>query len=271
LSNLDNGLEIVPRAVCTTPWNVNSKANERMIAFAKWFGCGTVPRNKRSIEQVFTDEGVDIVIVANEDPTLYHKLAPEQPLFFHIGMAGQRIQNMRHGSVDRLVRVAAIQPGDTVVDATMGLGLDTMVLSVAVGEQGRVIAVESSWYLARLFLYGIRHSKALSAALRRAFLNIEVICGHHEDVLRNMESNSVDVVYFDPMFRRPTQKPSSIDAGRAWANPEPLSDAAWIEAQRVARRSVILKERPRSKQFMRFGLEPDKLWMPFAYGVWNKE
>jgi 16S rRNA (guanine1516-N2)-methyltransferase len=264
-------MESVQSAVCTTPWNVTPEANERMMAFAEWFGCGTVPRNKRSIEQVFTDEGVDVVIVANEEPTLYHKTAPGQPLFFHIGMAGQRIQNMRHGHVDRLVRVAAIQPGDTVVDATMGLGLDTMVLSVAVGAQGRVIAVESSWYLARLLLFGIRHSKTLGEPLRQSFMNIDVICGHHESVLRELEPNSVDVVYFDPMFRRPTQKPSSMDVGRAWANPEPLSDAAWTEAQRVARRCVVLKERPKSKQFSRFGLQPDKLWMPFAYGVWNKE
>ena len=57
-------------------------------------------------------------------------------------MADERyvLRNARHLAQDAMRR--AILPGDTVVDATMGNGWDTLFLCELVGEAGRVIAFD---------------------------------------------------------------------------------------------------------------------------------
>ena len=50
------------------------------------------------------------------------------------------LKSARHLARDILLR--AVQPGDTVVDATMGNGHDTLFLAGRVGPQGRVYAFD---------------------------------------------------------------------------------------------------------------------------------
>ncbi|MBX5437867.1 MAG: hypothetical protein IRZ33_11770, partial [Alicyclobacillaceae bacterium] len=106
--------------------------------------------------------------------------------------------------------------------------------------------------------------------LAELFPRIQVIVGDHADVLAAMAADSVDVVVFDPMFRKPPGRPTAMDPVRVFANPSPLSARAWAEAKRVARRCVVLKERPGSGEFERFGLVPDKPRGRFAFGAWCK-
>ncbi|GMA48885.1 hypothetical protein GCM10025857_02420 [Alicyclobacillus contaminans] len=176
------------------------------------------------------------------------------------------------GQRDRLVRVARIGRGDVVLDATFGLAVDSLVLAAAVGDTGRVLACDSSWLLVRLFQYAQRYEGHLYPSLQPLLARIEAHCGDHVAVLQQMSDNAVDVVYFDPMFRHPLHNPSSdLESVRGLANPAPLAHDAWREALRVARRAVVLKERPDSGEFERFHLHPDKPRAKFAYGVAWKE
>lgn len=59
-----------------------------------------------------------------------------------------------------------------------------------------------------------------------------------------MASDSVDVVYFDPMFRRPEKSSSQFDALRSLAHSERLEGEAIRQACRVARRSVVVMDQP---------------------------
>ncbi|MCL6518092.1 class I SAM-dependent methyltransferase [Alicyclobacillus sp.] len=270
-------LSAVPQAdegtlVCVTPWSATLQAQARAEALAAWFRCPLVPRGRRSIEQVFAEEGVSGVLVAEDPPRLYHRAQPGQPFFFHPGLARPRLAALAHGLPDRLLRVAGIRPGDVVVDATLGTGTDSLVLAYGVGPDGRVIAIESSWVLARLFAWAKRENGHGYPGMRELLARIEVVYGDNEQVMAAMASDSADVVYFDPMFRRPiAEQDATIAPARPWTDPRPLSDAAWREAQRIARRCVVLKERPASDQFARFGLVPDKPRAKIAFGVWNKE
>ncbi len=258
--------------VCTTPHRVSPETVRRAERAAEWFSCRLVPRRKRSLQQIVEDEEASIVLVADEPLHLVVAGQLSSPLFFHPGMASQRIAQLRKGKRDRLVELAQIRPGDFVVDATFGLGGDSLVFAAAVGEGGRVLGIESSPWLARLFTYAKTFERHLYPGLEDIFDRIEVEVGDHVERLRQFPANAADVVYFDPMFRSPLRNAdSSIEPARVLTNAAPLADAAWREAVRVAKRCVILKERPGFGQFERFGVVPDKPHAKFAFGVWRKE
>ena len=271
-----SGAELAPSGVltseciCTTPWKAHAFDEERLTFMAKWFHARRAARNNRSILQLMTEEHVDTVLVADAQPKLYHRSNPTQPVFFHPGMAQQRLAALQRGEPERLVARAQVRTGDTIVDATLGLGTDSLVLAQAVGEQGRVIAIEASFVLARLFLFEKYYPGPNYPWLQPLLNRIEVMMGDHTQVLSKMPSASVDVVVFDPMFRKPVPRESNLSAAREFTLPARLAEAAWREAQRVARRTVVLKERPDSGEFQRFSLQPDKPRARFAYGVWNK-
>lgn len=270
LSNPEEQPENRPECVCTTPWNTRVKNQVWLEQVTAWFHGREVARRNRSIAQLMDEEDTSVVVVADVAPKLYHQSNPDRPLFFHPGMAYQRLALLNSGGKERLVTAAQVQPGDTVIDATLGLGADSLVLAHAVGQQGRVIAIEAAFLLAQLFLFEKHNPAGNYPWLSPLFGRIEVRVASHERILAAMPSNSVDVVVFDPMFRRPPDRESSLDPARQFAIPEPLTERAWREAQRVARRTVVLKERPGSGEFARFLLSPDKPRGRFAYGVWQK-
>ncbi len=227
-------------------------------------------RNNRSIEQLFAQEQARVVVVAQEQPVLYHAESPDTALFFHPGMALQRIRAMENGQVDRLIRVAGIKPGNHVIDATLGMGMDTMVIAHAVGESGRVTAMESSWWLVKLFEFAQGELNPKFPEVQSLLQRVQVIQGNHEQLLCAQAPCSAHVVVFDPMFRRPPDRESSMDTARHWTMAGALSERAVACAKRVAARSVVFKERPSSGEFERFGLLPDKPRARFAYGVWHQ-
>ncbi|CRF29000.1 Uncharacterised protein [Mycobacterium tuberculosis] len=97
---------------------------------------------------------------------------------------------------------------------------------------------------------------------------IEVVQMDHLDYLRELPENSVDVVYFDPMFRQPIMESASIRALRGLADDRPLSEKSVQEAIRASRRVVVMKEHRDSDQFARLGFaEVHRSGTKIAYGV----
>ena len=70
------------------------------------------------------------------------------------------LKSARYLARDALLR--AVQPGDTVVDATMGNGHDTEFLSKTVGATGHVYAFDIQKRLIKLFGVHIIRSHWLS-------------------------------------------------------------------------------------------------------------
>lgn len=187
-------------------------------------------------------------------------------LCFHPSMALIRLIQLQRGETDRFLKATGLQPGDIFLDATLGLGTDSLVAAHQVGERGRVIAVEHSPLLAALIQDGLSalnegpvpnvqnpdKSKAwrnLSLAAQR----IEVQWGDHLKRLTQSLDSSMDVIYFDPMFRHTREQSASIRPLHQFSNAHPLQKEAVIEACRVARKRVVLKERKGSPEFSRLG------------------
>jgi len=256
--------------VCTTPWNTSDASVSHAKAVAGLFAARYVSRRERSIHRLFQDESCRVLIVAEKLPKLYHRLQPDKPLFFHPSMAAQRIQRMQRGEPDRLIRAAGVTAGDVVVDATLGLGTDSLVFASAVGENGHVIGLESISELYRLFLSAKRFGAAVYTEVKELLARIHPVFCHHLAWLNAQADNSVDVIYFDPMFQIPSLDSPAIQPLRQFADPHTVSEESWEQACRVARKCVVLKERPESELFKRFHIPPDKRRGRIAYGVWRK-
>ncbi|MED4750226.1 class I SAM-dependent methyltransferase [Brevibacillus choshinensis] len=222
---------------------------------AKRFGLDIVKRGDLSLKEMRSRHGDEEVLVVS---ALGARLdvPGKKPFFFHPNTAAFRIKRLVRGDTDTMLVACQIQPGDRVLDATMGLGADSIVFAHATGEAGRVLGIESEEVLAILVEDGFQHWSSDDLALEQAMRRIEVRCGNHLDVLKGMSDRSFDVVYFDPMFEMTVQSSTGIAGIREYANPEALHEEAVSEALRVAKKRVVLKEGKTGRMYERFGFTP---------------
>lgn len=256
--------------IVTTGMKPTEEETAQAKALAAELGARYVPRDGASLAALRRRYKADRVLVAGPpDGLRLHTDDGGQPLRYHPGMALVRVKRLREGGHDPLVEISGVRPGDSIVDCTAGLAGDAFVLSYAAGPAGRVVALESEPVLHAIVREGLRsYATGLDdadAALRR----IELIRSNHAEYLASRPERSVDIVYFDPMFRIPVHESSGMEPLRGVANPAPLSHEAVREAQRVARRAVVLKETRDSGEFERLGftrVKPKKT-SAIAYGV----
>lgn len=231
-----------------------------------------VERRNDSIQTLMSKHEMDQLLVLAEDHHRLYIKGNKQPYFFHPGMSVLRIKSILKGDNDVMVQVAELREGDSFLDCTLGLGADAITASYIVGDQGHVVGVESERVIAELTKDGLRHwhqedVPKFDDALRR----IEVVCADHLEYMRQLPSESFDVVYFDPMFRNPVKTSVGISSLRDFANSHALQKEAIDEALRVCRRKVMMKERSDSLEFQRLGFK--KIVRPNAsttFGVIDK-
>ncbi len=183
--------------------------------------------------------------------------AARQTFRASLGLATLRLQRALTGEVDPLVLAAKLAPGDRVLDATLGLGGDALLASFA--TRAPVVGLEQSPLLAAFTQVSLRRpggAGPLLAAAREAGARVEVRCAEHGAALAALPSRSFDVVLFDPMFRLPSRASSLFGLVRALASDAPLTREVLREAQRVARRGVLVKDAAPGRELGRLGLAP---------------
>jgi len=231
--------------VTTAPSGSFEEAQE----LAGRFGLTAQPRADRVIpELVEAAGGAPVLVLSKGRADLVRR---GRAFRASVGMGFLRLVRARQGEVDPLVRAAGLEPGDVVLDATLGLGGDALVAAHATGA--KVIGIESSPVLAAFVTAGLRR---LLAPGRVAAERIEVRCADHRAALREMPDGSVDVILFDPMFRTAAQSGALFDLVRELANPAPLEADTLREARRVARKGVLVKDAPPGHELARLGLQP---------------
>ncbi|TGE37047.1 protein-glutamate O-methyltransferase [Desulfosporosinus fructosivorans] len=202
-------------------------------------------------------------------------------LSFHPNMAIIRLLNLLRGGFDRYLEATQLKEGGSLIDATLGFGTDALIGAWAVGEKGSVLGIEQSPILAAFVKDGLSHFDEIIrkahnkdkqdtwSALARASQKIEVRWGEHLEYLKQIPSRSVDVVYFDPMFRNTCRQSDSIVPLHRWSDHNPLNPEVVLEACRVARYRVVLKERKTSPEFRRLGFDIllGGQYSPVDYGV----
>lgn len=259
--------------VCVTP--VRQEENCHAIQYAqrlaKFFDAKWVTRDSRSIAKIFSDTGAEVIVVAADWPVFYHRDQTENGLQYHPGMSTLRLQTLLQGGTDRLLQAAQIRPSDWVLDATCGLASDAVVLSYAVGRQGKVTALEKSPVIYRMLQHaqteGLEHlPQQISTWLSR----IDLL---HQDALQFLRQSGhqqYDVIYIDPMFQEPIMNSPGIAALRPFAYKEPLDEILFAEACRVTRQRVVIKARAHDSIWRRLPIQPDKLSGRVRYGIWER-
>jgi hypothetical protein len=219
------------------------------------FGLPVRKRGDASIQQLRERYGDEEVLIVSAQGARI-EVPGKKPFFFHPNTAAFRIKRLMRGDTDTMLAVCQIQPGDHVLDATLGLGADAIVFAHAAGADGRVVGVESEPLIALIVEDGLRHWPTDSAELRAAMNRVEVRCEKHLDVLAGLPDRSFDVIYFDPMFESTVESSSGIAGVRQFADQTTLQEAAVNEALRVARKRVVLKEGKAGRLHEQFGFTP---------------
>ncbi|OAB47000.1 class I SAM-dependent methyltransferase [Paenibacillus antarcticus] len=241
---------IITTGRCEDP----EKLVKRAKSLALDLGYNYVPRQRTSITKLVqaSKESVALVVLEN-GARLVRPGHP--PIDYHPSMGYVRVKRVLKGDNDPMLDASGMQAGYSVLDCTAGLGSDSLVFAVKAGPEGKVISLESSSDLAALLKEGMSHYVTDLEQVNEAMRRIEVRHGDHLDVLKEMPDDSVDIVYFDPMFRQPLMASSAINPLRQFANSDALSVESIQEAERVARKSVILKEKWGSPEFARLGFQ----------------
>ncbi|GAA0366253.1 class I SAM-dependent methyltransferase [Bacillus horti] len=227
-----------------------------------------VPRGKRSVEGIlkkYVNEDVLLVtkdglkLVQQEQESPHHQAGDEapsslqEPFFFHPSSAMFRLKRLLRGEQDPFIEATGLKRGDSILDATLGLASDAIIAAFTVGEQGKVVGVESNPVLAFMVAKGLQSWETDSVELKEAMARVEVIQADHMPFLASCPDRSFDVVYVDPMFESSVASSTGLSGLKRFANYAPFSKEALQEAKRVARKRVVMKESSYSARFEELG------------------
>lgn len=225
--------------------------------------CG---RNKQTVENLLKSAERDLLVVGKERFELYTKQGAK--FFFHPNTAMFRAKRFIRGEQEPMLRAAGLSEGDTFLDCTLGLGSDAIIASMAVGETGSVIWIEKNSLVSVLVRTGLHSWETGIEELQAAMRRIQVKNGDCFEYIKQLPDNSVDVVYFDPMFHEPVETSDGIAPLRDLAEDSVLDRGCIKEAVRAARKSVVLKDHWKSPRFEQFGFNVMKRKTAlFHYGV----
>ncbi|MDF2606446.1 MAG: ypiP [Bacillales bacterium] len=251
------------------------RTTNEMVEYAKLISiqlsCDYVSRDKRSIE-FLTNLYNDDFIVVGQNRLELHSITSDNPFFFHPNSSLFRIKRIINNKKDPLVDACELKPGDSFLDCTMGLGSDAIVASFIAGQSGKVIGIESNKYIAFIVNEGLQRyvydiNKDIEESLRR----INVVNKNNLNYLKDQTSSTFDIVYFDPMFSKSIEISNGINKIRNLADYATLTDEVFVEALRVAKRKVVIKEHYKSEIFNHFNLNVDKRKTSlFHFGYVNK-
>ena len=240
-------------AIVTTGRKVSADSVALAQAAAARLQIPYAARRTASLSALKKNYAVDFVLVAKEGLLMLE--TPGGELFFHPNMAHLRLKNLRGGDPDRMVDAMGLKQGMTVLDGTLGFGADAIVASFVVGPEGQVTGIESQPLIEAVVGHGLAYFNGDSPYILEAMRRVKTICDDALAYLRRQADDSVDVVYFDPMFRHPFLSSTSLDPLRTVADKRALTKETVTEACRVARCRVVMKESSRSEEFARLGFQ----------------
>ena len=239
--------------IVTTGRKPNSDIERLAEEISSKLNAKFVVRKDFSFDALKNAHGVENILLVKKNSLSVINSAGE--FFFHPNTAHLRIKNLREGDGDRLIDALNISAGSKILDCTLGLGSDAIVASFIAGSAGKIVALEKNQLVAEIVRHGLKNFSDDSPHILEAMRRIEVINVAAENFLPSCAENSFDVVYFDPMFRRPVKKSSGINSLRPLAEKSPLTPEIVREARRVAKFRVVMKEHTGSFEFERLGFK----------------
>jgi 16S rRNA (guanine1516-N2)-methyltransferase len=255
------------KTIVTTAGRNNNLVIQKAKKIASELTLPYVNRQKKSMQKLHQEQQSNVLVVSKERLELY-TYGSTSPFFFHPNSAAFRMKRVLHGEKDSLLEVLDLQKGDRFLDTTAGLCSDSILASYAVGEDGVIDACEKDAMIAYIVGHGLKVYETESMELKQSMRRINIIQQDAMNYLKQMDTNSYDVVYMDPMFEEVIEESSNFEALRVAGVHESLSEEWIAEAKRVANRRVVLKAHFRSPMFEKYKFKQLKrLSSKFHYGI----
>lgn len=236
----------------TTAGRTNQEMIEKAREMAGNLEVDYIPRNKKSIHYLQNQANSECIVVGKERLELFGK-GESQPFFFHPNSAMFRIKRLMNREHDPFVDAACLFEGTSFLDCTLGLASDSIVASYLVGESGSVTGVEGQPFLAFIVKAGLSTWDSGLSAMNKAMRRISVVNENALNYLQRLPGESIDCVYFDPMFEESILESDGIKALGHFAIHEDLQEETIREAIRVSRQRIVLKDHYKSERFQKFG------------------
>ena len=228
--------------IITTSSRITEELEEEAVKLSAALHLDYVVRNKRSLAKLQEEYG-DVLLVTKEGLVLEY--ANGQSFAFHPDTAMLRIKAPR----DPLIELVGPEKR-SVLDTTMGLASDSIVLSFAGHE---VMALESQPLIHTIVARGLQTFDAGNSAVNQAMRRIQTRCTDSLTFLKSQPDQSVDIIYCDPMFSEEITESENLSGLKPLANYQAFSEDFLAECKRVAREKIILKAHFRDPVFEDFG------------------
>lgn len=216
--------------------------DELKFTAERWARALQVPqviRENWNLEKLKKEYEVDAILLASRSgPKVYCK---GHKFFYHPNMAKLRLERLKNGEPDYMVRAMQLQPGMKVLDCTLGLAADAAIAAYVVGETGRVVGLEGSELLHFVVQHGLKDYEAKDPDLTKALRKIVAVRADAATYLAT-RTEEFGVIYFDPMFETPVKESSCMEPLRDLAYQAKLTpEVIKLALQRAPR--VVVKER----------------------------
>lgn len=226
----------------TTGKRADESLIERSKILAHKWGLYYIPRNKQSVEALLETLKTTGIFIVERERIVYKGL--DFNVFWHPSTAKIATGELGQLKNTSLIKALDLKGDDHVLDCTFGLGSDALRIAMAQGESGSVTGIESELPMVLLSTEGLVEIKKLnSLALEEAAKKIHIVLGSHFDFLKAQPDGSFDCAYFDPMFEKPKLEAHGINGFRHLAAHDELTEEVLLEALRVCRKRVVIKER----------------------------
>ncbi len=266
--------------ILTTAQKSNEAIQEEAKALASSMHMTYIKRGKSSIPSLFEAHQCEYIAVLTGSGLTIH-FPENQQHTFHLSMAQLRILRLQRGKGDHLVNAVqalldkkGLSNNDpfTFLDCTIGLGSDSSIVSYCY-PQAQITGLEGSLPIWLATSYGLEHYVHSEESVTNALRRIQVKHDTFENYLPNLTDNSIDIIYFDPMFEVPVEDSPQFKPLRGHTVESHIDDKIMAQAMRVASYGVIIKERPFSSVFQKY---PPHKWVGgkysrIGYGVYIKE
>lgn len=227
----------------------------RAEAYATQLACPLASRHAEGMPVVFGryPEAQRALIVQSHRLLLVDRAGTQ--FFFHPNLGAMRLRNILRGQPDYLLEAMQLQPGDSVLDCTLGYAGEASLCAHVVGDAGEVHGIEGNPEVGLVVREGLQVFVTDKALLNAAMRRVRVVhLGHHLEFLRTCPDKRYDIVYFDPFFDVPVDTEETLVPLKAFGEHAPLTDEALTHARRIARRRVVVKTARWSEQLAEFGI-----------------
>lgn len=199
------------------------------------------PRRNITISALFRETCADRLLIVERN-RLHLLDSSGLEYAFHPNLALVRGLNLLRGERDLFAEATALREGESFLDCTLGFASEATLAALLVGEQGRVVGLESIPELAAVTRAGVSQFKLQTKRLNDALRRVAVVTADYREYLPVCASNAFDVVYFDPFFSdRLPGSGTSVSPLAHFGDLAPLDSSSVHEARRIASRRVVIK------------------------------